>query len=648
MTAPKYLSILPELQQALSEAVTRGLLPLKRPEPLTLSDWADKHFYLVAESSSIEGAWETLPYQRAIMNAIGSDDIPIITWRKSARVGYTKMICAALSYNAEHKKRNQVVFQPTDSDAKDFVKDEIDPMLRDIPVLRRMLISDPEKKGQHNTRSKKNFIGSTLDIKGGKSARNYRRMTKDNIFYDELDGFDADIEGEGSPTSIGDMRISTSSFPKSVRGSTPGVMGESLIDSSLDDADMVFRRYLPCPECGEYDYLKWSNIHYTDNQPSTAKLLCESCGALIDYAQYPDMDKLGRWQTVDGDYLSDTERFFNKEHKPIEPPYHIGFILWAAYSYFTTWSELVAEWLAANKAASKGNPNKLKSFVNTRLGESWEEQGSSVNANVFSSRLENYGPDIPEKALVLTAGVDIQADRIELEVMATGHDQETWSIDYNIIPGDTAESPALKNSVWHKLDEYLLTIFTHESGIKLRIASVCIDSGYQTTAVYQYCKARTKRGIYPIKGIPGEGKPVVGRATKGNKEKVNLYPVGVDTAKELFYAHLKVKEHGPSFCHYPAHYGQGEYFDQLTAEKCITKMVAGRPHKVWVLKTAGRRNEPLDCRVYAMAALNILNPNMDRIAEKYKMRLAYEKNNPEQPAQPRKPKRRMMHSGVTL
>lgn len=650
MPLAKSVSIFPDLQATIEKAIRRALTPLIKQEPLTLSEWADKYFYLVAESSSIEGRWETLPYQRSIMNAIGSDDIPVITWRKSARVGYTKIICAAIGYNTEHKKRNQVVFQPTDTDAKDFVKDEIDPILRDVPVLRRALLSDPEKKSHHNTRAKKNFLGSTLDIKGGKSGRNYRRMTKDVVYYDELDGFDNDVEGEGSPVSLGDMRISTSSFPKSVRGSTPGIMGESQIDSSMDDADMVFRRYLPCPDCDELDYLKWNNIHYTNNDPSTTKLLCEHCGALIEYSQYPEMDECGIWKTLKGDYLDNDERFYNAEGNPIDPPYHIGFILWAGYSYFTTWAELVAEWLAADKAKKKGNPNKLKSFINTRLGESWEEQGSSINTNIFLNRLEHYGPEIPEKALVLTCGVDIQDDRIECEVVGWGKDQESWSIDYNIIPGDTSENPELAGSVWQRLDDYLLTIYTHETGIRLRIVSTFIDSGHRTTTVYQFCKRRAKRGIYPIKGVGGEGRAIVGRASKSNKEKTNVFPLGVDAAKELVYAHLKVEQYGPSFCHFPAHYGDSDYFDQLTSEKRVTTLTKGRRGVAWVLKAAGKRNEALDCRVYALAAFINYHPNMERLQQKINDRAAFESSNTEKQhtKQKRKPARRMLHQGVQL
>ncbi len=180
----------------LCRAIEREFSQLRVPEPLTASQWADKHFYLSEESSSIPGDWVTLPYQKAILNTLGWDDIPIVTWMKSARVGYTKCLVAVFAYNIEHRKRNQLLYQPTDDDAKDFVKDEIDTVLRDCKPLGTLLQAEPDSRNRNNTGTKKVFLGSTLDIKGGKSPKNYRRMTKDVVGYDELDGFDRDIGGE--------------------------------------------------------------------------------------------------------------------------------------------------------------------------------------------------------------------------------------------------------------------------------------------------------------------------------------------------------------------------------------------------------------------------------------------------------------------
>ncbi len=550
------------------------------------------------------------------MNAISNDDVRIVTLFKSARIGYTKIIAAAVGYFAEHKKRNQVIWQPTDTDARDFVSDEIDPMIRDVPPVRKLLRSDADKKSKDNTKHRKAFLGSILDIKGGKSARNFRRLTKDVCYYDELDGFDDDIEGEGSPTSLGDVRITNSSFPKSVRGSTPGIKGMSQIESSLEDADIVFRRYLPCPDCEEYQYLKWSNIKWVNGDPSTTQYACEHCGALIDYSQYPDMDEKGYWMTEGGSYLDDDDNFRNADDELIDPPFHVAFVIWAAYSYFTAWSELVAEFLKANAAKKRGDRGKLKTFVNTRLGELWEDENESIEGESLLSRRENYGPEIPDGGLLLTAAVDVQDDRFECEVLAWGYGSESWSIEYNVIIGDTSTDPDVRGSVWQKLDDYLLTKFVHETGVPMRIASTCIDSGgHRTQHVYKFCMARMRRHVFAVKGMDGPGKPIAGAWSKSKKYKAKFIPVGVDTAKELIYSRLRVADHGPGYCHFPAHYDQN-YFDMLTSKKCISKMVRGKRSKAWVLKSAGIRNEAIDCRAYNLAAFELANVNMDLAQER--------------------------------
>lgn len=598
----------------IAEAISKGREPLRKPEPQTLSDWADENFYLSPESSYIEGQWKTVPFQRAPMNAISNDDIREITFMKSARVGYTKMIVAAMGYFATHKKRNQVVFQPVDGDAEDFVKDEVDTMLRDVPIVRA---SFPwhDVKHKNNTLQKKVLIGSTINIRGGKSAKNYRRLSVDVVYYDELDGFDPDVDKEGSPTTLGDKRAEGSVFRKSIRGSTPKIKGESLIEESAEEADYFFRFHVHCPHCDGEQYLKFGGkdadhgLKWVNDDPRTAKYLCECCGALFGNERLPEISEHGRYIDLEsGVWTRDGVAFFDADDSLIETPQKVAFHIWTIYSPFTTWTQIVDDWLK-----SKGKPNKLKTFINTTLGETWEEEGESIEHNTLYIRREHYPAEVPAGACVLTAAVDVQDDRLEIGVEAWGDGEENWKVDFHILRGDPAHP-----ELWDRLDDVLTKRYEHESGVELPIACATVDSGgHFTQQVYKFCKAREVRRVYAIKGRSQAGSPVINRPSdkKNNKGKVTLFTIGTDTAKEVIYARLKIVVPGASYVHFPVSpLFDEEYFEQLTAEQCVTRYVKGHAVREW--KKMRARNEALDVAVYNLAALYILNPNFKKLAER--------------------------------
>ena len=611
---PQWLIDPREEKAAIEAAIARAGRSLRGRPPLSLSKWADDNYYLSPEASSVQGDWETLPYQRAIMDAISNDDIEVITFMKSARVGYTKMVCAAIGYFAEHKQRSQVVYQPTDSDASDFVKDEIDPLLRDVPVVKAALKVDPDKKSKDNTRTVKAFAGSTLHILGGHTPRNFRRLTKEVVIYDELDGFEPDVGGEGSATSLGDTRITTATFPKSIRGSTPKLAFNSQIVNSLQEADLVFERYLPCPHCGHMQPLLWANMHWEKDQPETVEHHCESCGAGTKYGDLQDVDEKGRWQVTPvydaagnieregGFYIDDeTGIFFSPKGKPIEPPRHVGFKIWAAYSYFQTWQRLASKFLEAKRALKTGDIEKLKTFTNTQFGEPWEEQGEKVDGAPLLRRCEYYEAEIPEGVKYLTIGADTQDDRVEYEVVGWGDGEESWSIHYGRIFGDltTAE-------FWAGLAAEFSRAWTDAAGAKYEVRLVCIDSGgHFTSEVYQFSRDYGPAWIIPIKGASVSGKPIVQFPTKPNRQGVMLTMVGSDTAREIVYRRLEIEAPGPGFCHFPLAEGYNQvFFDQLTAWERVKRYSRGVPFMDWDARR--RRHEVADCRNYAFAAIRLL------------------------------------------
>ena len=227
--------------------------------------------------------------------------------------------------------------------------------------------------------------------------------------------------------------------------------------------------------------------------------------------------------------------------------------------------------------ASKKDPMRLKTWVNTTLGETWEDQGESLDEYDLMERREDFGDQLPEDVLILTAGVDIQDDRAAVEIVGWAEGERSYSVFYDEFYGD----PSTKD-FWNVLDTTLLQSFKHPTSGDMVIRSSCVDSGgHYTQQVYNYCKTRAGRRIFAIKGIGGEGKPIVGRPSKNNIGKINLFPVGTDTAKEQIFARLKIRDFGPGYCHF-SNQNSEEYFRMLTSEKKVTRYFKGRPRREWI------------------------------------------------------------------
>ncbi|EGF3287658.1 hypothetical protein ICO38_000140 [Salmonella enterica] len=282
-----------------NRAITNGLIALHIPVPLTTVQWADEYYYLPKESSYTPGKWETLPFQVAIMNAMGYELIRVVNLIKSARVGYTKMLLGVEGYFIEHKSRNSLLFQPTDSSAEDFMKSHVEPTIRDVPVLLE-LAPWFGRKHRNNTLTLKRFSsGVGFWCLGGAAAKNYREKSVDVVCYDELSSFEPDVEKEGSPTLLGDKRIEGSVWPKSIRGSTPKVKGSCQIEKAANESAHFMRFHVPCPHCGEEQYLKFGDgstpfgLKWEKSKPETVYYLCEHNGCVIRQSELDQ--KAGRW-----------------------------------------------------------------------------------------------------------------------------------------------------------------------------------------------------------------------------------------------------------------------------------------------------------------------------------------------------------------
>ncbi|WP_333710357.1 phage terminase large subunit family protein [Malikia spinosa] len=596
--------ILPALQTHRA----RGLAAFGVPEPMTLDEWARKHFYLSAESSYVEQSWTPWWFQRAIMASISNDDIREVIWRKSARVGYTKIILAAMGYFAQHKRRNQVLWQPTDDDRDEFVKTELDPMLRDVAVMEKVFPAYL-KRDKDNTLQAKKFLGSIAHIKGGKAAKNYRRISADTAYLDEYDAFDSNIEKEGDPGTLAAKRIEGATFPKLVIGSTPKLKGFSNIEKRERDADLFLQPHIPCPECGEFHPLTWGGkdephgFKWTEDNPETVRHLCPHCGALIEQAQYLAIGEQGRYQSENGTTCDTDGIFRNAAGETIRPPARIAFHTWSAYSPNVSWAGIARDFIAAYREGGEGKKEKLQAFWNTTLGEYWAEAFEKSDENELRARAEPYPLErVPMGSVLLLAGVDTQPNRLECVVWGYGRGCEKWAIAHRIFFGNPDE-----DEVWQDLEEFIFeTEFNHASGQRLRIAGTAIDTrGHNTHAVYNFCAKHARRKVFAIGGRSGREKHIRDGASKVDidwkgrlrKNGLVLWWVGTNHAKDLIHGRLQITRPGPGYMHFSNELTD-EFFKQFTGEARTTRRTTRGDESTWT--AIRKRVETWDCTVYAV------------------------------------------------
>jgi phage terminase large subunit GpA-like protein len=560
------------------DAWAHGLTPEPR---LTVSEWAQQHRILSPTASAEPGPWrnERTPYLRDIMDCLSvSRSERRIVFMKGSQLGATECGNNWLGYVVHHAPGPMLFVEPTVDLAKSESKQRVAPMIEETHALRE-LVAEPRARDSGNTILLKEFPGGILAMTGANSAKALRRMPVRYLFLDEVDGYPGDVGGEGDPVAIAEKRTSTFPRRKIFLVSTPTVKGISRIEKEFLASDQ--RRYfVPCPLCGAMDWIRWENIRWEEAKPETAKLACLACGGLIEEWHKAEMLRQGEWRpTAPGDGRT------------------AGFHLSGLYSPlgWTSWAECVAEFLQA-----KENPQRLQTWVNTVLGETWEERGESVEAVTLISRAEQYPAEVPHGVGVLVAAVDVQGDRLEVAVKGYGAAEESWLIAFHQIHGDPA-----KEATWFELDRFLGGSYTHESGQELRVECVTVDTGgLHTEEAYQYCRSRLGQRIFAIKGGGEQGKPLVGRPSRNNRYRVPLFVLCVDTGKETVYGRLRIGTPGPGYMHLPDWIDE-EYVAQLTAEKAIRKYVKGRGAvKQWV--KIRERNEALDLEVYCLAALSIL------------------------------------------
>ena len=553
---------------------------LPPPPELTVAEWADEHRILSVEASSEAGRWVTdrAPFQRGIMDAVTDNRYEEIVIMSSAQVGKSELLLNTIGYHIAHDPSPILLIQPTLDKAEEFSKERVAPMIRDTPVLRER-VADPKSRDSGNTVLYKSFPGGYLALGGANAPAGLASRPIRILLADEVDRFPISAGKEGDPLALAEKRTTTFHNKKIIKVSTPTNKGVSRIEREFEKSTKD-RYHLPCPSCKHLQPLTWPQIHF-----ESVTHVCSECGAMHDEFE---------WKNQKGKWI------------PTVPDAHIkGFHLNELLSPWKRWATIIREFKEAKK-----DVDTLKVWVNTTLGETWDDTPEQdLDDDEFLERAEEYSAEVPDEVRLLTAAVDTQDDRFEVEVVGWGAGRESWGIQYEKIHGDLNQL-----DVWERLDEFLSRTWTKENGERYGIGTVFIDSGgHHTQEVYRFCNARTHRRIFPIKGKStraGDYDPLIAGHSRPRPLKPNLILLGVNEGKRKVINSLHVKEKGPLFCHFPRGRGYDkEYFEMLTSEQLVTKTKNGQPYQEWV--KIRKRNEALDIRVYALAALEMLNPDLD-------------------------------------
>ena len=594
-----------------------------RPDPLLkVSEWADGFRMLSQTASSEPGRWRTerTPYLKEIMDALSpSSPVEKVIFMKGAQIGGTEAGNNWIGYIIDQAPGPMLVVQPTVEMGKRWSKGRLAPLIDDTPALRDK-VKDPRSRDSGNTVQSKEFTGGIVVVTGANSAVGLRSMPVRYLFLDEIDAYPGDADGEGDPVSLAIQRTATFARRKILLVSTPTIQGLSRIEREFEASDQRYY-WVPCPHCHTFQILKWPQVQW-DDEPLNAHYVCIECKEKIQYHQKTWMLANGQW------------RASSESNGKIA-----GFHISSLYSPvgWLSWGQAAQNFLHA-----KENEQLLKVWINTTLGETWVDKGEAPDWQRLFERKENYAiGTVPYGGLVLTAGVDVQKDRIEVEIVAWGQKRESWSVDYQVFEGDPG-----KASTWQHLSALMGTLFPSEDGLERPISMIAVDAGYATQEVYGWIRTQPPGRVMAVKGIDKALVPVgapsrVDVTILGQKLRrgAKLWPVGVSVLKSELYHVLKLSQTDEGFpvgyCHFPA-YGP-EYFKQLTAEQLVTKISKGYPKREW--QKIRERNEALDCRVYARAAAIAIGA--DRWNEnKWKSLMGYKKSpNPEYnpPREPMRP-----------
>jgi phage terminase large subunit GpA-like protein len=563
----------------IEEVAARAMRALVPPPRLRLSDWIEAHVTLPDGVSAQPGPVRLWPFQREIADAIGDPMVERVTLVKPVRVGFTTLLTSAVASFVANDPAPILCLLPAEADCRDYVVSDIEPIFAASRVVADAL-GDDREEGERNTLLSRRFPGGSLKVVAAKAPRNLRRHNVRVLMIDEADGMEA--TAEGSPILLAERR--TLSFPdrKIILGSTPVHEDTSHVLRAFAQSDArIFE--VPCPACGTFTEIQWGQIIWDEGAPESARWQCPHCAAEVEERHKPAMVAAGCW-------------------RPTQPQVkgHAGFRLNALVSLHANaaWSKLAVEFLQA-----RNDPTTLQTFVNTILGQGWKGDADELADDELAARGEDFGLNaIPAEVLYLTAGVDVQHDRLEVTVTGWAEDGRCFVLAHQVIWGawDAGDT-------WDELDELLRERWSHPLGGRIGLDAAAIDAGDGTTMerVLSFTRARTRARVVAIKGAPGN-RPLIEVSSSKTKTGARLWIVGVDTAKTQLFARLSRQG--------PVRLSAGlprVWHEQVASERAVVRYRRGQPVRSFE-RIPGRRAEALDCLVYATAARALLSPDWSR------------------------------------
>lgn len=569
---------------------------MRPPEKLTVAEWADKYGMLSAEGSSQPGKFyvSNAEYEREPMEVLTPGtpwETMVAMW--GSQLGKTQLALLLMAYFIDHDPSPILFVEPTEDLAKVIVRDRIDPMIRDTPQLTPLFAS--RSKGKSDLFHKP-FPGGQISMGWANSPSQLASRPIRILITDEEGRYGSNAEGD--PVDQARRRMATFPNRKHARISSPGLRRTCRITKAYEQSDQR-RYYVPCAQCGHFQTLRFEQLKGT---PEDCYYVCEANGCCLTEDDKAGMIRAGEWRAENpggGDGKT------------------AGFQLSALYSTIGyTWAEILADYRKC-----EGIPDKLQVFTNTVLAEPWDEEAEGADLNEVAKRVEEYAAPAPRWSVIFTCGADVQKDRIEATKWGWGLNEQSGVIEHRIFRGDPSQP-----QVWNDFDAWRRLPVEHETGLFLPVACTFVDSGdgNRTQAVYEYTRKHERDRVYACKGSSQTGAPLVNRGSRVGRYKTIVVSVGTSTAKDTIFSRLQIADpERPGYIHFPSNPGAGcdrDYFSHLTAEKLVTQRTKGGWTSTW--EKLQRRNEALDCAVYALAAKEFTRAPMKALAAKLELKAA--------------------------